>query len=254
MSGFVHFGIWLPLWALIAALIAVPDHRATTPSTRGVALVELFTSEGCSSCPPADAQLERIVREAEQTGRPVFGLSFHVDYWDRLGWKDRFSSATFTSRQAQYADRFGLTSLYTPQMIVNGTSEFVGSNSSAAKLAIDRALSQASSITPELTATTNGLDVTIHCTSPHAPTGATLFVAWVESQVVSSPNRGENEGRKLRHANVVRDLRSIELTSSFDGNVRLQRPELRDGSVIAWIQARESGPVLGAASVRIEGK
>src|SRR6186997_556038 len=94
----------------LAAGAASQTHAAPAP-----AFVELFTSEGCSSCPPADALLERLVSEAG--GRRVYGLSFHVDYWDQLGWRDRFSNAAYTRRQREYARRFGLASLYTPQIV-----------------------------------------------------------------------------------------------------------------------------------------
>src|SRR5207344_36570 len=109
--------------ALVPSLVilaAGASHSApTAPPDHGIALVELFTSEGCSSCPRADALLERLAADAATSGRPVYCLSFHVDYWDHLGWKDRFSSAAFTERQGEYAKRLGATSLYTPQMVVN---------------------------------------------------------------------------------------------------------------------------------------
>src|SRR5439155_1000874 len=113
-----------------------PDHGATAGAdSAGFALLELFTSEGCSSCPPADALLARLASEARRSGRRVYALSFHVDYWDRLGWKDRFSSAAFTQRQGDYARRFRLASLYTPQLVVNGAQEIVGSDAPRVEVA-----------------------------------------------------------------------------------------------------------------------
>ena len=91
-------------------------------------IVELFTSQGCSSCPAADKNLTELLRKAELEGQPVYGLSFHVDYWNYIGWKDPYSSKQFTARQQAYRDHFEAESTYTPQMVVNGTTEFIGSN------------------------------------------------------------------------------------------------------------------------------
>jgi len=220
-----------------------------TPGPSGVALVELFTSEGCSSCPPADALLERLVHEAASSGRPVYGLSLHVDYWDQLGWRDRFSSAGYTRRQSQYARRFGLKSMYTPEIVVNGDGECIGSNASAVEGQIDRALSRPSQVTPALTVTASGQELRVRCSVPHAPKGATLSVAWVQSQAVSSPDAGENGGRTLRHANVVRGLETVPLTPGFNDVIVLHRAAAEDGEVIGWVQALGQGSVLGADAI-----
>jgi len=113
-----------------------PAARAT--STTPV-LVELFTSEGCSDCPPADAVLEKLIATQPVAGAEVIGLGQHVTYWDELGWKDRFSSATLTNRQNVYGASFALESVYTPQMIVDGRAQFVGSDGNVARKAIERA-------------------------------------------------------------------------------------------------------------------
>src|SRR5438132_2308049 len=108
--------------------------QASTP-----VLVELFTSEGCSDCPPADAVLERLIAAQPIAGVEVVGLGQHVDYWDRLGWKDRFSAAASTNRQQLYGARFNLDSVYTPQIVVDGRAQLVGSDDRAARSAIERA-------------------------------------------------------------------------------------------------------------------
>jgi hypothetical protein len=241
-------GVFVLALAAGPAIRAGDSQRADSAAGpgKGIALVELFTSEGCSSCPPADALLGRLVSEPKESGRRVYGLSFHVDYWDRLGWRDRFSSAAFTSRQTEYAHRFGLRSLYTPQMVVNGGREFVGSNSSAVRAAIDESLSRPSEATPGISVTASGHDLYVRCTVAHSPPGATLNVAWVQARAVSSPDRGENGGRTLRHVNVVRDLRTVELRPNFDDVIRLNRPDAENGEVIAWVQEANVGPVLGA--------
>lgn len=197
--------------------------------------------------------LGKLATDAATSGRRVYCLSFHVDYWDHLGWKDRFSSAAFTERQTEYAKSLGATSLYTPEMVVNGSDEFVGSDRNAAESAIRSALSRAEATQLRLSATANGHDVSAQCKVASVPAGAVLNVAWVDAHAVSSPNRGENDGRTLHHANVVRDLRSVALKPGFDGRIGLRRPEVTDGAVIAWVQAPGSGRVLGAGSVRITG-
>src|SRR4051794_27969654 len=106
-------------------------------------VLELFTSEGCSSCPPADQFLQRLVDSQPIADVQIIALGEHVDYWDRLGWKDRFSSALFTTRQQTYGNTFNLSSIYTPQIVVDGRAELVGTDAEAARLAIERARAQA---------------------------------------------------------------------------------------------------------------
>jgi len=125
---------------LVSVAIGLAGVAATPPPSlhaTGFAVVELFTSEGCSSCPPADEILAKIAREYPDN---VYVLGFHVDYWDRLGWRDIYSSADYTHRQQKYAQLFNLNSIYTPQAIVNGKHEFVGSNESSLRSAIEEGL------------------------------------------------------------------------------------------------------------------
>src|SRR5689334_14081460 len=111
--------------------LAAPRRAAAQP----FALVELFTSEGCSSCPPADRVLARLAAEARASGRRIFPLSFHVDYWNGLGWRDPWSTRTFTERQRNYARALGWRT-YTPQMVINGAEHFVGSDERHARESI----------------------------------------------------------------------------------------------------------------------
>jgi len=244
------------LLAMLGAALSGVTHSAPAPApvSQGVAVIELFTSEGCSSCPPADALLETFVADAQRSGHAVYGLSFHVDYWDHLGWKDRYSNAAYSRRQSRYARALGLGSLYTPQMIVNGTREFVGSNRAAADAAIRQALANAAPAQIRLSTSFQGHEVTVKYAVEGAPAGAILDVAWVDAHAESAPNRGENQGRALRHVNVVRDLRSAELNGAPTGTIRVTRPEARDGAVIAWIQAEPAGRVLGAAEQRVPAR
>ena len=240
---------------LCGATAAAPkaaDHGAMPPAdATGVALLELFTSEGCSSCPPADALLARLVSEAGNSGRRVYALSFHVDYWDRLGWKDRFSSAAYTQRQRDYARRFRLASLYTPQLVVNGEREMVGSDAPRAEAAVHAGLATAAEVPVTVEAAARGHEVSVRCRVEKAPAGAVLEVAWVDASASSAPDGGENRSRVLRHVNVVRDLRSVRLERAFEGTVGLRRPEVRNGAVIAWVQAAGAGAVLGATAADV---
>src|SRR5437879_4914669 len=125
---------------LIVLGIALANGSAAAPEAAVPVLVELFTAEGCSSCPPADTLLEKMIEQQPASGARIVALGEHVDYWDRLGWKDRFSSAALTARQQVYGARFGNESIYTPQMIVDGRAELVGSDGNAARRALETAL------------------------------------------------------------------------------------------------------------------
>jgi hypothetical protein len=213
-----------------------------------VAVVELFTSEGCSSCPPADATLAELA-----SGRDVYALAFHVDYWDDLGWPDRFASAANTARQRAYASTFGARGVYTPQMIVGGREPFVGSDRDHADAAIARALSSAPVVLLTLQARRTGDTLTVDYTSPGAPAGAALDVAVVERATSTEVRAGENSGRTLKHTNVVRAFTVVPLASPGGSTTLRIPPGLRaqDGEVIAFAQAPATPgtgmPILGAA-------
>jgi hypothetical protein len=162
----------------------------------GTAVVELFTSEGCSSCPPADALLSEIAAE----GTPgVILLELHVDYWDRLGWPDPWATKQFSDRQRRYGERFD--QVYTPQMVVNGDTQFVGSDRVMARALISKALAAPQSA---FTVDARRDGETIRATVAGAPNGTTLVAAIVEDGLSSDVQRGENRGSKLRHDRVAR--------------------------------------------------
>jgi hypothetical protein len=230
----------------LACGTAVAGTPAPTPmhttTSRPLALVELFTSEGCSSCPPADALLAQLAARSD-----VLALSFHVTYWDRLGWRDPYSAEDFTGRQRAYAHAFGLESLYTPQMVIDGRQQFVGSNRTAAADAIRAALSRPAGADVSVSTHASGASIAATVRVEHAAADAVLFVAWVDAERTSAPDRGENDGAHLRHVDVVRDLERVALHGGrYEGVVKLTRPQAVAGSVVAWVQRGESGEVLGA--------
>jgi hypothetical protein len=187
------------------ALVAQAPRAATSASVPVV--VELFTSEGCSSCPPADAVLIDLVERQPIAGVQVIGLSEHVDYWDRQGWKDPFSDHVFTQRQTAYARASGSPDVYTPQMFVDGGAPFVGSDRAAALAAIRRAASQPK---PEIDVSVAGTSSYAVAIGPNrALAGAQVWLAIVEDGLSSNVTGGENSGRALRHASVTRRLTAL---------------------------------------------
>ena len=247
-----------PVVASAAALTGIALTSVVPTATRsGPVLVELFTSEGCSSCPPADALLQSLV-EAQPD---IIALEQHVDYWDRLGWKDRFSSAALTSRQQQYGRAFNVESIYTPQMVVDGREQFVGSDASAARRAIAKALSAPHaevSIALELTGP-DRVAVTVKTGSvPEISRSdrADTLLAVTEDRLRSDVRSGENRGRQLTHTAVVRELRTIRQGATLDSAARTevtiapawQRDQLR---IVVFVQERASRRVLGAAAAAV---
>lgn len=203
-------------------------------------LVELFTSEGCSSCPPADHLLAQLDPSA-------IVLSEHVDYWDHQGWKDRFSSHAFTERQENYARRFRLDGPYTPEMVVDGAAEFVGSDSQRAVEEIGKARSRPR-IDPRLARTAGGVHVEID----PAPGSSDIMLAIADDAAASHVKAGENKGREIRHVAVVRSLRkigSVKRGEPFQGDVALPAGA-KDQRVVVFLQESGQARVLGAAILK----
>ncbi len=218
----------------------------------GVAVVELFTSEGCSSCPPADEALMDLVDRTHRDGRKVFALSFHVDYWNRLGWQDPFSSGEWSARQRRYSALTG-DDVYTPQCVVNGIRSFVGSDRNALDQAVNAALASAAQV--RVVADIHGQNVNYTITGN--PEGCELNIAVVESSLASDVKAGENKGRHLAHTHVVRSLRTIPLNGSNpSGSIALDTSKVVDktkAQVILFVQKKDQGAVLGASSTLAVG-
>jgi hypothetical protein len=203
-------------------------------------LIELFTSEGCSSCPPADELLRKL-----RTGQPVDGvelitLSEHVDYWDYIGWKDPNASPEFTRRQHGYARERGA---YTPQMVVDGQWELVGSDARALARAIERAARVRK--TP-VRLSISGRKLAIDLEAP--PPGSDAMLAVVEHGVASAVSRGENQGRRLQHDSVVRRLRDL---GEAKGHLEIALPDGQADAVVVFLQDRASRHVTGVAQLSL---
>jgi hypothetical protein len=230
------------LAALTLTMHGVPPKLGPTP-----VVVELFTSQGCSSCPPADALIHDIANDPALRGR-VIPLAFHVDYWDSLGWRDPFSSAEWTQRQARYARTMHLNSAYTPQAVVNGIREFVGSNRSALSAALEKASNEKPRTAITLTARREGnsLIATIHAS---VPANDDLMLAIVEDGVTTKIEHGENAGRTITNDAIVRRL--IRVTP---GQATMRVPldaAWRDVSATVFVQDRTTLMIGAAASTQL---
>ena len=255
----------LRLFAVAASLfgifISLPASAVaqTTQANRAPVLVELFTSEGCSSCPPADALLAKLDLAQPIDGAEIIVLGEHVDYWDGQGWHDRFSSHQYTERQNEYCGRLRVDSSYTPQMIVDGTDQFVGNDAAHAVRAIQRAAQ-----TPKIKLllsqpVVDGQKVSASVSSPAqtATKKADLYAALVDPKDTTEVRGGENGGRRLQHAGVVRSLQRVgKLKDLGAGPVSfsLNAPaDAKPGQMRVVVFAQESGQgaVLGAASASV---
>ena len=234
---------------------------ANDSAQRTPVLVELFTSEGCSDCPPADALLERLDRSQPVSGAELIVLSEHVDYWNDIGWKDPFSSHEYSERQGSYAGQFGLGSVYTPQMVVDGRIQLVGSDERGAIEAIENA-TKAEKIPVSLSSVHfDGQKILLHIETGPSPSSiserfANVLLAIADESDQSSVSRGENAGRTLRHVAVLRDLvrvGALDRSGKFSQDVAINSNHGNKGNlrIVAIVQEPTAGRVLGVGSARL---
>lgn len=238
---------------------------AVPPEARGPVVVELFTSEGCSSCPPADSLLLKMDQAHSVGNIEVIALEEHVDYWDDLGWQDPYSSHEWTERQQRYAYTFRQGSVYTPQMVVDGRAEFVGSREGQARQTIAASAEKEKAEVAVTTAISgDGKDrVSVRVGKLPATSAADSPEVWLaitETGLHTAVKRGENAGEDLHHSAVVRSLRKMgvanpknqEASFTGDANVSLdkgwQRNNLR---AVVFVQEKKSQQIVGAAEVKI---
>jgi hypothetical protein len=252
----------LSIGTLILVVTPQPLHGS---DARIPVLVELFTSEGCSSCPPADRFLQTLDGQP-MAGAEMIVLSEHVDYWNHIGWKDPYSASVYSQRQSAYAKRFGLDSVYTPQMVVDGTSEFVGSNSGLADNAFRKALGvpklpvHLSSISADASNSLHAHLETGALDASFGPREADVYVAVALNRAESQVLAGENSGHRLSHVSVVKSLTKIGTLKQ--GQVLTQDVHLtlepgsdpRNLRLIAFVQEPRQGRVFGAASMPVSAR
>ena len=256
----------MPFFTAASAAVLISARMMSEPMTPNAdvatstvpVVVELFTSEGCSSCPSADAALRELETAQSVPGVEVIALGQHVDYWNRLGWKDPFSSAAFTERQRGYSQGFGSGS-YTPQAVVNGRYEFVGSQKSALAETVRKA-AQAPRATVTLSRNAAGTLAVNVINVPAGTKAADVLLAVTESGLSTQVGRGENSGRLLRHASVVRTLRPLG-TVAADGTFMGTAPLVLDGQwktqnlrAVVLVQEHASRYIVGVASLPLNGQ
>lgn len=230
-------------------------------SARTPVLVELFTSEGCSDCPPADALLQRLDQLQPVKDAELIVLSEHVDYWNDIGWTDPYSSHEYSERQSAYAAKFGNASVYTPQMVVDGRFEFVGSDERRASEAIREAVKEDKAPVKVMFSSNGDRGVTVHVEAGPLPSvsgngPADVFLAVADNKDVSQVSRGENAGRTLQHVAVLRRLTrlgSVGGSAMFSHDVTLNAKTNGPNSrIIVMVQEPNVGRVLGATVVRFQ--
>jgi hypothetical protein len=246
--------ICLVLFAIVLYGFSKPVKNKTininnSPEKKGFAVVELFTSEGCSSCPPAD---DAVAQLAKDYPSKVYVLGFHVDYWNYLGWKDEYSMADYSNRQQNYAGVLNLSSIYTPQVIVNGKTEFTGSDKKRLYTTVEQELNADNNIMIELSAKTSGtksIDVSYKL---NPDKDIALHIALIQLQALSAVKRGENSGKHLHHIDVVRNFKT---TGSGTGSLNIILPEglaAKDCKIIAFAQNKNDLHVTGANECSIQ--
>ena len=248
------------VWVVVAMLmsgtaaaikLAESPVRAAGDNERRPVLVELFTSEGCSSCPPADALLAKLDANQFVPGARVIVLSEHVTYWDRLGWRDPFSLEAMTRRQQQYSQHFNLDDVYTPQVVVDGAAQLVGSDERGLRRDIAEAAQEAKlDVKIEGAQASGDHQVQFRVRVVGNGSGAHLVAALAEDRVESTVARGENAGRTLQHVAVVRTLQDFGIGRQEGRSLALRLPEQKDDNgkslrLVVFLADAKTGHVLG---------
>jgi hypothetical protein len=243
-----------------------PPSAIPPPAPNAIVIAELFTSEGCSSCPPADELLTRLTQQQPLTGVTILGMGEHVDYWNRLGWSDPFSSAAFSERQAQYAARLPNSAggPYTPQLVIDGAQEEVGSYADAVTHKIAQAAVQrkATVNVATLPSKVGSYQIQIRVEVPPEVAmrePADVVIAITEDNISSDVRRGENSGRHLRHNSVVRSMQTAgtlkaplrEWSGAASINI-LPDWKLADLKVIGFLQEQHSRRIVGVGWTRVD--
>jgi hypothetical protein len=236
--------------SLVLWLASAPADAFEVKKLNGV--VELFTSQGCSSCPPAD----RILRELATKGETL-ALAWHVDYWDYLGWKDTFASRANTQRQRGYARSLHESQIYTPQAVINGRTHVVGSNRAAIEGAVARLAGDGQGLLVPIETTVEDGSMKVHVTATGRTGDASLWMVYFNDRALVDVTRGENAGKKLAYSNIVRAVELIGMVKDSDLQTEFRIADLsRRGHDSCALILQQSGPdgspgpILGAALIR----
>ena len=235
------------LWAVgIVGWIASADLAEAEDATAPV-VVELFTSQGCSSCPPADALLGELSKRSD-----VLALGFHVDYWDYIGWKDPYASKLATKRQKLYAESFKASFVYTPQMVVNGTIESVGSDRAGVEAAVEKAKTRAAAHPTLVLERRADGGLLVHIGAAEVKRSATVWLACFDRQRSTAVPRGENAGSTLTNYHIVRHFESLGtwkgqiVDFSLGPDVVAEYAGRPDQDMAVLVQTEGVGPILAA--------
>ena len=234
---------------LVPALVAA---AADAGEDARFALVELYTSEGCSGCPPAERLVGELAREAREGGTRVFVVAFHVDVWDHLGWRDRFGRPEFSDRLRDYGQIAG-GRLFTPEVVVNGRWALVGSDERRLREAIGKGVAErtAARLVLKVRSLPKSGTLTVRPLTADVPGTALIAVAVVEDGLATEVRRGENANRRLGHDRVVRAFAVAPVGQAAVGGVKLELPPDLVGpraEIVAWVESAAGGPVLAATS------
>jgi len=253
VSGPIRYSWTMLSWIrnlALALVVAAGLGAAPVPAVAGEAalkVVELFTSQGCSSCPPADALLADLADRDD-----ILALSFHVDYWDYIGWKDPFSSPLYTQRQRVYRQVFGKRYVYTPQMVVNGSFEMTGSDRAGV---LKRIAAEAPPAQVGLAMRDDGAGkVTVSVAQAADADPATVWLVVYDNEHLTAVKRGENQGRTIRNRNVVRGLQRIGMWNGQALELPVMISEMAPNggdSCAVLLQSQRTGRILAATRVAL---
>ena len=235
---------------------------AASTSSRTPVLVELFTSEGCSSCPPADRLLEMLDQKQPFSNVDLIVLSEHVDYWNEGGWADPYSSKLFSDRQSYYAEQFGSDSIYTPERVVDGAFYGVGSNAATLKADVEKAAQDKKVLLTLSNVSRSGNQIKFHADTADLGVDekeATLYIALAQDQVRSEVRRGENAGRTLTHVAVVASLKpvgSVKTGNPFSKDLTIDVPARAGSSsrslrLVAFLQIKKTQKIIGVTESKL---
>jgi hypothetical protein len=244
-SAFRNYPFVVLIVGFTVGWLATPSSVAA--GERHLTVVELYTSQGCSSCPPADALLGKLAKE-----EGILALSFHVDYWDYIGWRDPYAHSSYTKRQKQYAENFRKSFVYTPQLVVHGVSEITGSDEGGVRSLIERA-----ALAPDVPIKLVRLDdgsIAVTVAGSRQPAQAAVWLVLFDSHHKTAVKRGENRGQVVENYNVVRHFEKIGDWQGVRLRLKVAASVLKkqngDGSAV-FLQSERKGPILGAATLAL---